>query len=388
MIFQPTPNVNPIFRPNRSQRLWQAGGDALAGIGQALASQGPSQYPVSPFPAISQGLAQGQQMGRQRQDDYRQQAMDDLARQQAEQQQAEFLMKQEQYQNQQAQAAQQKKYIDDAIMELPPEQQALARANPDEFMKHLFDQKLPKPTDQPTSVEEFNFAQGNPAYQEWLTQQANLKKPTTNINMPSPLTPDQIGQAKFGEEAAKANVAMFADSVKGGQSAARSLGDIKMLGALVKSAPTGAGQPLVNATAGYAKRLGIDVSDVANLPASQQIQSIVARIVPTLRPPGSGTMSDRDVELFQQSLPSLVNTPEGNQAIVANLEKIARRSMQEAAISNKALSGQITPSDARSQIEALGPLDLVIPQEPNEARSKDDRASQRLRFDANGNLLP
>lgn len=258
----------------------------------------------------------------------------------------------------------------------PQQIQFLQAAGPEAGMAILAQQAFPKPNEAPSAIQEYEYAkrQGyGGTYEQWQVDMANAKRPTTNINMPSPLTPDQVGQSKFGEEAAKANVEMFASAVKGGQSAARSLGDIKMLGALAKTTPTGAGQPIINATASYAKRLGIDVSDVANLPAAQQMEAIVARIVPNLRPPGSGTTSDRDLALFQASLPSLVNTPQGNQAIVANLEKIAKRSMEEAAIADKALAGQITPSQARKEISDLGPLDLMIPQSPSTSGNNFNR---------------
>lgn len=229
-------------------------------------------------------------------------------------------------------------------------------------------------------------------FSQVLRDNAAAGRAETYINMPGNPTPDEIGRGKFAEAAAKNNADTLNTTVQGGVVAQKSLGDIRLLSQLADATPTGAGQNYINSIAGYAKRLGIDVSDVANLDSSQQMTAIVNRIVPTLRPPGSGTMSDRDVQLFLESLPSLTNTPGGNKAIASNLEKIALRSVEEAKIADKALSGEITPSEARQQIINLGPLQLSIPQAPPAPTGGNNfprgEAPKRIRFDAQGNPLP
>jgi flagellar protein FlgJ len=65
-------------------------------------------------------------------------------------------------------------------------------------------------------------------------------------------------------------------------------------------------------------------------------------------------MSDRDLALFKQSLPRLIQSTEGRAKIITNMKAINDYVMREGQIANRVLSGEISPQEGRRQMEALG----------------------------------
>ena len=73
-------------------------------------------------------------------------------------------------------------------------------------------------------------------------------------------------------------------------------------------------------------------------------------MVPERRPAGSGPMSDADLELFKKSLPSLINTPDGNRLIIATLRGVAEYDRQGAEIVQKYRNKEISEAEAFQQL--------------------------------------
>jgi hypothetical protein len=57
--------------------------------------------------------------------------------------------------------------------------------------------------------------------------------------------------------------------------------------------------------------------------------------------------------MFKNSLPKLINTPEGNEVISNTLAGLAQYKLDRAAIAEKALTREITPADALKQMREL-----------------------------------
>jgi hypothetical protein len=199
------------------------------------------------------------------------------------------------------------------------------------------------------------YIPGTPEFQAALIK---LMQPTsgTTVTVDTGGAPDPANvnlvelQKKLGGALGETYSAMMT----GGQQANITLGDINQLEALLRQTPQGALAPLGAELGGIATSLGIEVGDL-DPSAPQAIESIIARIVPGLRPPGSGTTSDRDLALFTQSLPALSNTPQGNQVIVAVLRAMAERRVQEGQIATQVATGQLTPAKAQQVLANLGP---------------------------------
>jgi hypothetical protein len=130
--------------------------------------------------------------------------------------------------------------------------------------------------------------------------------------------------------------------------------------------------------AGFKSALGDFGIATQGLTEIQAAQALISQLVPAQRPPGSGTMSDRDLDLFKKSLPRLIQTPEGRRKIIENMKAINQYMIAEGDLADAVLDGTITRAQYREQMRALGnPL-------AGTAASGTGAAPARRRFDAQG----
>lgn len=138
-----------------------------------------------------------------------------------------------------------------------------------------------------------------------------------------------------------------AEIINQGAQASRGLAQIDTLEVALQQAPQG----FVGNLASMAGSLGVQITE--NMPELQLAEAIISQLVPQQRPPGSGPMSDADLELFKRSLPRLVNTVEGNRMIIDTMRAIAQYDMERGRIARQVQLGQITPQQADDQYRAL-----------------------------------
>ena len=122
---------------------------------------------------------------------------------------------------------------------------------------------------------------------------------------------------------------------------------MRQLRGLVESLPGG----FMGGAEALATRYGIKLGP--NASAIEAADAIINQLVPAQRPPGSGTMSDRDVELFKSSLPSLSNTPQGNKIILDTMEAMAQYKAAQAAVATEVVTKQITRDEGLRKLQAL-----------------------------------
>ena len=150
------------------------------------------------------------------------------------------------------------------------------------------------------------------------------------------------------------------DELKERQKELRSLGNINanlapVENALKRGVQTGFGAETLLPARRAAAALGI--GDIEALSDLELIQSIASRIAPQMRATGSGSSSDRDVQLFLQSIADLSRTPEGNLKIIQNFKSLADRKKQEQRILEDMISaGEFLPSRFLERADALGPV--------------------------------
>jgi hypothetical protein len=87
--------------------------------------------------------------------------------------------------------------------------------------------------------------------------------------------------------------------------------------------------------------------------AGDAFQSIVKRIAPTLRAPGSGATSDIEYDGMLKSLPALKNSPEANNAILQIMVAKADLNQRRADVINQYQAGDISIGEARQAIAEL-----------------------------------
>lgn len=183
---------------------------------------------------------------------------------------------------------------------------------------------------------------------------------------------DMSGGGKFEEGFAKGDAELLGTVYASGLQAQRNIGRIDQLDTLLRSAPTG-GLGAMKLAAG---QFGINTEGLSDLQAAQ---AIINSLVPEQRQPGSGPMSDADLELFKQSLPRIINQPGGNAMIISTMKKIAQYDAQGAQIVQQLRAGEIDRATAfRLLMERQHPLDGVPlggaapgPQAPTGLSSED-----------------
>src|SRR5690606_12852838 len=108
----------------------------------------------------------------------------------------------------------------------------------------------------------------------------------------------------------------------------------------------------------------------------EAMESLISQLVPSQRPPGSGTISDADLALYKASLPRIVNSASGNQLILETLYAINEHDQAAADIADRVANRELTPAQARAELRKIpNPFDNW--QEKVKAASQAQPASQQ-----------
>jgi hypothetical protein len=186
-------------------------------------------------------------------------------------------------------------------------------------------------------------------YDTWATAKARAAATMINNNVGT-------GETSFEKEAGKVQANRFNDLVEGGQQAKQMLSDVSTLTDLGKNIGTGKAAQFKAVVGPYADALGVPVKGLSDI---QAYEAIVNRVAPTLRVKGSGAQSDFELKNFLKSLPSLGNTPEGNNISVSVMQGLQQNKVLAAEIASKAMNGEITRAEADKQLRNLP--DPMIP---------------------------
>lgn len=195
----------------------------------------------------------------------------------------------------------------------------------------------------PSSVKEYNFyvEQENAAgrtpksYEQW----SNTGK-TAASGKPS--AEDTFLQ-KTAEHQAKTFDDLSSDAIK----ARRDVSTIGELDTALRSNPGGFSTGLQNAASQIGIKLGENASQL------EYANALINQLVPQQRPPGSGAMSDMDLKMFKQSLPQLMNTPEGNRLILDTMSAMGQYRIKIGEIAQRAQTGEITRQQALAEMATI-----------------------------------
>lgn len=195
----------------------------------------------------------------------------------------------------------------------------------------------------PTSVQEYEYGVRTPGYferQESL-RRAGANSVTTNVGGES-----DAYQKKFDESMGAATAKTFTDAMDAGDIARRSRINLDRISQLASSTPQGFEGATIRALGEYGiKTEGLD--------KVQAMESLISQMVPSQRPPGSGTISDADLALYKASLPRLINSPEGNNLILETLYAINDHDIAASDIAARVASREITPTEARKLMRQI-----------------------------------
>jgi hypothetical protein len=200
--------------------------------------------------------------------------------------------------------------------------------------------------EQTSGIREYEFARGQGfagSFEDW---KRGMQPPGTNVNV-NTAENTSVFQKKADETAAT----RLGSVVEAGQSAQQFMGDMQALATLAGRIGTGQAAQITAQLGPWAEMVGVNIEGLSDL---QAFEAIKDRLVPQMRPPGSGAASDFDARQFLSSLPSLSRTPEGNRIITDTLQAMYQHRIAAAQIANEAFRGQISWQDADRAIADLG----------------------------------
>ena len=227
----------------------------------------------------------------------------------------------------------------------PGQEEFLRRAGP-QFAEELAAQTFaaPEQPDLPSSVREYQFAVSQGYEGSFADYQRDMAETTRVVTQPesaaSQLTAMRLDQ--------------FSDMIAAGDAASRNLVRLDRMGELLDEVDTGAAAPIALA----ARRFGLNLGD--NVSELEALNALISQLVPEQRAPGSGVMSDADLQLYRDSLPALLNSPEGNQLIFETMRAINEHDRSAARIAQRVAAGELTVQQANDELRNLSnPVDRV-----------------------------
>jgi hypothetical protein len=244
--------------------------------------------------------------------------------------------------------AQQAQALEDLISQLPPNQQLLARAAPQAFVTQIL--AAQKPESASADIKNYNFYKAEElaanraplSFNEWRL--LNKKAGATQVLLPGEKSPADaaLREAMAKEEGKRLSEALTVADVSGA-----SLNDFQILEEAIAGGPESlAGRKLTSMFPELDSRSAI-------------FESIVKRIAPTLRAPGSGSTSDIEYAGMLKGLPQLINKPEANMAILQAMKAKAQINVERGEIITKYANNEITPAEMRKSLSALNRRSII-----------------------------
>ena len=157
-------------------------------------------------------------------------------------------------------------------------------------------------------------------------------------------------ESEFSKEAGKLTAKRYNDLVDDVPNAKQMLSDIDTLRSLGTQIGTGKEAQIKAALGPYAELLGVKIDKLGEI---QAYEAIINRLAPNLRVKGSGAQSDFELRNFMKSLPTVGNTPEGNEISSKVLEGLYNNKIAAAEIASRAMNKEITPREADKLLRDL-----------------------------------
>lgn len=168
-------------------------------------------------------------------------------------------------------------------------------------------------------------------------------KTTVSIN--------QKGETKFEEELGKKQADRWNGYIVEGDKAQGRLADIETLRETSRRLGSQGSQANLKSLIGpFAESLGVKIE---GLPDIQLYESIVNRLAPQMRAPGSGATSDIEFKGFLRAIGPLSNNPAAREMILDTFEAASRNDLARADIASRLASGDINRGQAEKELRAL-----------------------------------
>jgi hypothetical protein len=185
--------------------------------------------------------------------------------------------------------------------------------------------------------------QADPSLLEMEKQLREAGKTTVNV--------DTKGETKFEEKFGEGQAKRWNGYIEESQNAERKLADIQSMREISQRIGSqGAKANLKEAVGPYAEALGIPVDGLSDI---QAYSSVIQRLAPQQRAPGSGSTSDIEFKGFLKSLPTLSQHPEARDVTLNTMEAFARDDMARGDIASRLATKEINRGQAEREMRAL-----------------------------------
>jgi len=329
----------PRTQKSKGTRAKEFLGDALQGIGASLGSG-----------SFTQGFQYSNQLAQQRREQDRQDLQDERQNRLADFQVAKYQDEIQKVQTRQ-------RGIENFFKNNPnlnDQERAMVAVDPEGFYDNYQKNQTTGPRSSIGKLTD-DYKKGLIGKAEY---EAGLRNATSSKS--TNITLNTASNDKFYEELGKRSAEETIDQVKAGDQANALLGSLDQLEFLGNNiGDTGALTPQLNQAKSYLAQAGLlNAEDAAKLNHAEAFTAIINRMAPQLRVPGSGQQSDRELQNFINSIPSLSNTPGGNRLIIEGMRAAANRAVEIANLGRAVRNGQITLKERDEAIQKLSPLKL------------------------------
>jgi hypothetical protein len=183
-----------------------------------------------------------------------------------------------------------------------------------------------KQPDSPSSYREWMLAQQDPAYAAYLKAQAERKGTKVSQTTVLPKAESEREKAIGKDEGTQ-----YSDFVKAAQRAGRTKHGLSRMRNLMTQVRTGAGAGVVQGVKRFAKGMGIDLESIGvtdTTGPAEAIQSLAMELVRPMMEATKGSITEREMAMFLDSVPGLLRTEKGNALIIETMEAFANRTQQ------------------------------------------------------------
>jgi hypothetical protein len=183
-------------------------------------------------------------------------------------------------------------------------------------------------------------------------------KPQTLTGTPkTQVSVDTKGEGKFAEVMGSKRAEQFNSMIAEGEQGQSALSDIGQLRELSRGLGNqGQAAAVKSALGPYAEALGINIEGLSDI---QAYESIISRLAPTMRPPGSGATSDFEMRQYLNALPGLVRNPQAREMVLDTMQATAEYNVRRGQIAAAVAAGEMGRTDAEKALRELPkPLDI------------------------------
>jgi hypothetical protein len=150
---------------------------------------------------------------------------------------------------------------------------------------------------------------------------------------------------EFDRTAAREQAQNFTEMSKGIADGSRMLSNLRVLETMAADLPSG----ILGFFSEQGARLGIG----SQAPQYEVARALLNQLIPGQRQGMPGAVSDRDVQMFRDSLPRLMSSPEGRQMTIDTLKAVAEDQVVRGRIAQDALNGRVPRREAEGMMDEL-----------------------------------